>query len=231
MAAFAFENIDYSRYYVRLDSTVAEHETDYSLLLDAARDLTSADTAIIYALSPEETEVDAIAIRSGVHARLKDTGVTLSIGTSRWLDTLPSAVQGASRDDLNFEKFPETLQYQIQRLIVVPLRGAAGLLGILTLGRAVDSVFASDEIETANRAGRILAAVLERDSLRQKLTERKLIERAKGILQQKRRLSEEQAYLMLRTNSRRRRVPMVNLAKEVIEAHLASPPQRRFQTA
>jgi AmiR/NasT family two-component response regulator len=75
----------------------------------------------------------------------------------------------------------------------------------------------------------LLTAVLERDSLRQKLVERKLVERAKGILQQRRKLSEEQAYLLLRNNSRRRRMPMVNLAKEIIELAVQPNTQQQWQ--
>jgi AmiR/NasT family two-component response regulator len=44
-------------------------------------------------------------------------------------------------------------------------------------------------------------------------------------------LSEEQAYLMLRNTSRRRRKPMAELAKEIIETQLASPPVRQPGTA
>jgi GAF domain-containing protein len=218
MAAFAFENVDYSRYYIRLDSAITETETDHALLLDVARELTNAQSAVVYALQPDELEIKAIAARSVVPSRVLDAGVTLSLGTSRWLESLTGIVQGASRRDVNFENFPEALQYQVKRLIVVPLRSESRLLGLLTLGRAMDTVFVEEDLHIASRAGRLLGAVLERDALQQKLVERKLVERAKGLLQQRRRLSEEQAYLLLRNNSRRRRMPMAELAKEIIES-------------
>jgi two-component system, response regulator PdtaR len=222
MAAFAFETINYSRYYIRLDSAIAEHETPLSILLDAALDRTESQTAIVYAFQPEELEVRGIAARSVVASRLRDTGVTLSVGTSRWLETLAGVVQGSPRSDANFEKFPEALQYQVKRLIVVPLRSEDRLLGALTLGRNTETVFEAHELDVATRAGRLLAAVMERDALQRKLVERKLVERAKGILQDRRRLSEEQAYLLLRNNSRRRRIPMAHLAKEIIETSQAA---------
>src|ERR1019366_3922582 len=110
------------------------------------------------------------------------------------------------------------------------------LFGFLTLGRVSETSFDQAALEVAQRAGRLLTAVLERDTLQQKLVERKLVERAKGILQQRRRLSEEQAYLLLRNNSRRRRIPMANLAKEIIQVSVvhgvgAEPGSRRWQTA
>jgi GAF domain-containing protein len=158
--------------------------------------------------------------------------VTLSHPTSQWIESLAGPVQGKPAAEPNFEKFPEVLQYQLKHLLVVPLRTKNHLLGLLTLGRPNGASFDSAAIAVAQRAGRLLVAVLERDSLQQKLLERKLVERAKGILQQRRRLSEEQAYLLLRNNSRRRRMPMVNLAREIIDVSVHSGTAgHRWQTA
>lgn len=51
-----------------------------------------------------------------------------------------------------------------------------------------------------------------------RLAQRKLVERAKGILQTYQGLSEEQAYAYLRGSSRRRRIPLTELAEEVLRA-------------
>jgi GAF domain-containing protein len=194
MAAFALQNLVPTRYFIRLDSSVAERDTDHALLLDATRSQTESQTAVIYAFQPETLEVNAVTVRSSVAARLKDVGVTLSAATSVWLDSLRGAVQGSPAAEPYFEKFPETLQYQVKRLAIVPLRTDKTLFGLLTLGRPIETRFEAQELEVAQRAGRLLTALLERDTLQQKLVERKLVERAKGILQQRRRLSEEQAY-------------------------------------
>jgi GAF domain-containing protein len=236
MAAFAFQNVISTRYYVRLDSGLAGWETDYAFLLDASRSHTESQTAVVYTFEPETFEVNAIAVRSSIAARLKDVGVTLSGSTSHWLDSLANAVQGKPAAEPNFEKFPEALQYQVKRLAIVPLRTENTLFGLLTLGRASEDSFDPKEMDIAQRAGRLFTALLERDTLQQKLAERKLVERAKGILQQRRRLSEEEAYLMLRNNSRRRRISMATIAKEIIEASLAQGAgvelgSRRLKTA
>jgi hypothetical protein len=222
MAAFALQPIAQSRYYIRLDSSVAGAETDHTFLLDASRLNTDSQTAVIYGFQPDTSELNAIAARSSGAPRVKDVGVTLSAPTSQWFESLKSPAQGTPSTEPNFEKFPEVLQYQLKRLIVVPLRSETDIFGLLTLGRFADDAFDQPALEVAHRVGRVLTAVLERDSLQQKLLERKLVERAKGILQQRRRLTEERAYLLLRNNSRRRRVPMANLAKEIIETYVQS---------
>ncbi len=54
--------------------------------------------------------------------------------------------------------------------------------------------------------------------MKRQLETRKLVERAKGILQQRYGLSEEEAYLRLRNESRRLRRPMKDLAEAIILA-------------
>ena len=57
------------------------------------------------------------------------------------------------------------------------------------------------------------------------LETRKLIERAKGILQRDLSMTEEQSYLKLQQESRRRRIPM----KQVAQAVLLSDDLRKAQ--
>jgi len=54
-------------------------------------------------------------------------------------------------------------------------------------------------------------------SVRATLAERKLVERAKGILMLRRALSEDQAYQLLRRTAMQRKLRMVELARQVIE--------------
>jgi uroporphyrinogen-III synthase len=56
----------------------------------------------------------------------------------------------------------------------------------------------------------------ETQEMKRQLETRKLVERAKGILQYKYNLTEEEAYLRLRNESRRLRRPMRDLAEAII---------------
>lgn len=59
------------------------------------------------------------------------------------------------------------------------------------------------------------------------LRERKIIERAKGILMNRRNLSESEAFRLLQRQSQDRRLPMAKLAESIVQADelLESPPQ------
>lgn len=64
-------------------------------------------------------------------------------------------------------------------------------------------------------------------SLELTLRERKLIERAKGILMTRRGLSEPEAFRLLQRQSQDRRMPMAKLAESIVQADelLETPPQ------
>jgi uroporphyrinogen-III synthase len=53
-------------------------------------------------------------------------------------------------------------------------------------------------------------------NLTDQLQTRKVVERAKGILQRELKLSEEQAYLALQQQSRQKRKPMKDIAEAII---------------
>ncbi|MDQ6707820.1 MAG: GAF and ANTAR domain-containing protein, partial [Acidobacteriota bacterium] len=59
--------------------------------------------------------------------------------------------------------------------------------------------------------------------MKRALETRKIVERAKGILQHRHSLTEEEAYLRLRNESRRLRRPMRDLAEAVILSNDLNP--------
>ncbi len=60
----------------------------------------------------------------------------------------------------------------------------------------------------------------ERDTLANKLEERKVLERAKGILMETRKMSEQDAYRFLQKTSQDKNTPMIDLARKIL---LAAP--------
>jgi response regulator NasT len=70
------------------------------------------------------------------------------------------------------------------------------------------------------RFGEWLTTRKDRDRLEAKLEERKLVERAKGLLMESRGLSEREAYRFLQKMSQDKNTPMVDLARKIL---LAAP--------
>jgi response regulator NasT len=77
------------------------------------------------------------------------------------------------------------------------------------------------------RAREIAAARTAASGARQQLEERKLIERAKGILMRRTGTTEQEAYRILQRSSQDKATPMVKLAQAVLTPAPAAPPRPR----
>jgi AmiR/NasT family two-component response regulator len=91
------------------------------------------------------------------------------------------------------------------------------------IGEQMGGAISKSSLSETN--ARLMEETLE---MRRQLETRKLVERAKGILQQRHGLTEEEAYLRLRNESRRLRRPMKELAEAII---LAEDLSRKTESA
>jgi GAF domain-containing protein len=123
-------------------------------------------------------------------------------------------------------RYPELARKTgLASLLSVPMVTREKVIGTINIYTRDIRKFSEDEIgfvkvvagqaAIAIENARLMSETLE---MKRTLEARKLIERAKGILQQKYGLTEEEAYLRLRNESRRLRRPMRDLAEAVILA-------------
>jgi hypothetical protein len=104
-------------------------------------------------------------------------------------------------------------------IMSVSLVHAGAKLGVLKVYRThpatpAELAFLSD---LSLPLGALLALTAENEKLAQQLADRKILDRAKGLLQARLSWTEEEAYLHLRRISRQRRTAMREIAREVIE--------------
>ncbi|MBZ5579470.1 MAG: GAF domain-containing protein [Acidobacteriia bacterium] len=123
-------------------------------------------------------------------------------------------------------RYPELARKTgLASLLSVPLVTREKVIGTINIYTREVRPFTDDEMGFVNVVAGQAAIAIENARLmsetlemKRTLEARKLIERAKGILQQKHGLTEEEAYLRLRNESRRLRRPMRDLAEAVILA-------------
>lgn len=123
-------------------------------------------------------------------------------------------------------KYPELARRTgLASLLSVPLLIGSKVIGTLNIYTSERRSFSTEEIGFARAVAgqaalafenaRLISETLE---MKRTLEARKIIERAKGILQNRHGITEEQAYFDLRTESRRLRRPMRDLAEAIILA-------------
>jgi len=134
--------------------------------------------------------------------------------------------------DQRFQFFNELPEYRYESFLSVPLLSRGRAVGVINLQNREPHTYNKSEIRLISTIGFLVGAEIEMARLEEKssqLTEeletRKVVERAKGILQRESRLSEEEAYLTLRRQSRQQRKSM----KEVAEAIVAASESQRQQ--
>jgi two-component system, response regulator PdtaR len=81
-----------------------------------------------------------------------------------------------------------------------------------------------------SRARELATARKDATAARQQLENRKIIERAKGILMRRTGSSEQEAYRILQRTSQDRSVPMVTIAKAVLDSEPGAQPASPTQT-
>jgi uroporphyrinogen-III synthase len=106
------------------------------------------------------------------------------------------------------------------------------VVGVINLQKRLAHTHTKREIKLISTIGFLVGAEIEAarldgevSQLSEQLETRKVVERAKGILQREMGMSEEDAYLTLQRQSRQRRRPM----KEVAEAIVLSEEVKRAQ--
>jgi hypothetical protein len=200
---------------------------------------TSDYRAIQALLQPTLKEVDAQGLylhrldQETARARLvASAGVPATESTALAREHLtrktPTVLQEGSWRDARFARFPEFLAHRFEGVVSIPVSELNITTGILNVCRRsslpLKATTLTRLLDLAVPLGALLSAAenntalrTEVDRLQRQLADRKVIERAKGLLQSHLRLTEEEAYFYLRSNARRRRTAMRELAVEVIQ--------------
>jgi ANTAR domain len=146
-----------------------------------------------------------------------------------WNRKTPVVLRSQAASDSRFADFPEFQAAHFDGVVSVPLIDSGETIGLANFCRVGDAPISANALSFLMRLGLPLSALLIASTLRdrlqkaaQDLADRKLLDRAKGLLQAHFQWSEEDAYLRIRRLSRRCRTPMRGIAQLVIESSVES---------
>jgi uroporphyrinogen-III synthase len=199
----------------------------------AAR-VTSCDACLVYLVDGES---DEFVLRASLVPHTKDVGhlrMKMGEGVTGWVAEHQSPVQlGANAAaDSRFKIFPALVEDTYEAFLSVPVVSAGKTIGVINVHHRELHPHTAEEVSTIQFIGQQMGAAIGKSLLEEanaRLTEeaaeakrqletRKVVERAKGILQQRQGVTEEEAYLRMRNESRRLRKPMKELAEAIILA-------------
>jgi len=191
------------------------------------------DSCFVFAL-----ERDELVLRASMNPhpeaidRLK---LRVGQGITGWVaeHVEPVAISEGASQDRRFRFFNELAEDRYEAFLSVPVLCRGKMVGVINVQHRVPHVHTEREVQLISTLGFLVGAEMEMARLEgenlqlsNKLASRKIIERAKGILQRELRVTEEQAYLTLQRQSRQRRKPMKEIAEAIVLSEDVKRPSR-----
>ena len=196
--------------------------------------VTECDACLVYLIEREKAE---IVLRASQVPHAQDLGnirMKMGEGLTGWVAEHKAVVALSSQasQDQRFKRFQALVEDTYEAFLSVPLITGGEVIGVVNVHHRQAYQHSSDEIALLTFIGEQMGGAIaksflaeenarlleETQEMKRQLETRKLVERAKGLLQNRFNLSEEEAYLRLRNESRRLRRPMKDLAEAIILA-------------
>ncbi len=192
-------------------------------VVDFISNLVQCDSCFIYVLEEDELVLRA---SKNPHPEVIDRlKLRVGQGITGWVAETrqPVAVAGNASQDPRFRFFSELPEDRYEAFLSVPVLCRGRLVGVINLQHRAPHTHTREEIQLVSTIGFLVGAEIEMArlesqvfNLSEQLQARKLVERAKGILQRELRISEEDAYRALQRQSRQRRKPMKEIAEAIV---------------
>jgi uroporphyrinogen-III synthase len=194
-----------------------------SRVVEFASALVKCDSCLIYVLEGDELVLRA---SKNPHPEVVDRlKLRVGQGITGWVaeHQEPVAIAEKAALDPRFQFFHELPEDSYEAFLSVPLMCRGRVVGVINLQHRQHHVYRRREIRLISTIGFLVGAEIEMARLEEanldlaeQLQTRKVVERAKGILQRDLGFSEEQAYLTLQRQSRQKRRPMREIAEAIV---------------
>ena len=181
--------------------------------------VTDCDACLVYLIERETNEIVLRASQVPHQTDLGNIRLKVGEGVTGWVVEHHSVVALASNAaaDSRFKRFQALVEDTYEAFLSVPLLSGGEVIGVINVHHREPHAHTADEISLLTFVGEQMGGAImksylaeenarlieETAEMRRQLETRKLVERAKGILQQRHTLTEEEAYLRLRNESRR----------------------------
>jgi len=203
-----------------------------SELIALTIEITGSDACLVYLPDTENGEVVLRASQLPHASEIGQLRMRMGEGVAGWVAQHKSVVSLDSNayQDARFKSFTTLVEDTYEALLSVPLVSGGEVIGVLNAHHREPHVHTPDEIALMSFVGEQMGVACassllaeanlrlqeEAAQARQQLEDRKLVERAKGVLQIRFNLNEREAYLRMRDEGRRLRKPVREIAEAVL---------------
>jgi signal transduction protein with GAF and PtsI domain len=181
------------------------------------------DSCFIYVLDEDELVLSA---SKNPHPDIVDRlKLRIGQGITGWVaeHRQPVAVGTHAASDPRFQVFNELPEDRYEAFLSVPVISRDKVVGVINVQHRQPHSHSEREIRLISMIGFLVGAEIEmarleveNSQLSERLEVRKVVDRAKGILQRDLSISEEEAYLTIQKQSRQRRKSKKEIAEAII---------------
>ena len=192
-------------------------------LVDFTTCVLKCDSCFVYVLENDELVLRA---SKNPHPEAVDRlKLKMGQGITGWVAEhgRPVAVSQNASQDPRFQLFNDLPEDRFEAFLSVPLLSRGRLVGVINLQHREPHRYGDRQIRLISAVGLLVGAEIELARLESenvelsaRLETRKIVERAKGIMQRDLKISENEAYLTLQRESRQRRKSMREVAEAIL---------------
>jgi uroporphyrinogen-III synthase len=194
-----------------------------SRVVEFVSSVVPCDSCFIYVLAEDDLVLRASKTpHPDVVDRLK---LRLGQGITGWVaeHRQPVAVGRHAFEDPRFQTFNELPEDRYEAFLSVPVLSRSKLVGVINLQHRQPHNHSRRDIQLISMIGFLVGAEIEmarleveNTQLSERLETRKVVDRAKGILQRDLGITEEEAYLTIQRQSRQRRKSKKEIAEAIV---------------
>lgn len=183
------------------------------------------DACLIYFFDRDKKKAVLVGSKQSHRKLLGKLSLRKGEGITGWVAKHMKRVvlKKSAYKDKRFKQVAELPEDTYEAFLSIPILDKEGVVGVINLQHKNPYNFTPGQIKSIEAVGKIIASAFEKINLERKvgdleskLEERKVVEKAKGILMDRQALSEKEAYALMRKESMKKRKSMKEIAEAVL---------------
>lgn len=194
-------------------------------LLTIANEVVDVDSCFIYFFDKKSKHFTLIASKQPHNDVVGHISMQPGEGITGWVAEHKQTVAIAHQafNDPRFKMFKELPEDEYEAFLSVPILDNQGVVGVMNFQNKKPFAFSEEQIKVVEAIGKIISSAFAKTvvdnkvtDLEEKLEERKVIEKAKGVLMKIKKISEDEAFKIIRTESMNKRKSMKEIAEAIL---------------
>jgi len=194
-------------------------------LITIVEDVVPSDSCFIYIHNRKRKMLTLVASKNPHSTELGEIHLAEGEGITGWVakHRQPVAIEEKAYQDSRFKYFQELPEDKYESFLSIPLLDESGVVGVMNFQNNKSFRFTDEQITVLESIGKIVASAFVNSaldeklvSLEEKLEERKVVEKAKGVLMKARKLTEEEAFRLIRKEAMNKRKSLKEIAEAIL---------------